>query len=200
MHSSTSKLFLALLLSIVVHSLLFLQGNPSEPLLSKHPIIHARLDKQDRELIQQEQLGQMTQQHNKQITQASNPSQTTQDLPLQPEVMQTQAKAQQQNREQPVISRKVIRDQKALNAPTKDGSTQTPQKINTVTTQPSIQKNSQINSNSRAQVEALKGNEDPIYTSYRQVLRQYLGQRLEAKTEYKGTARLKIKIEYGSFG
>ncbi|MFQ3171540.1 MAG: hypothetical protein ACI9DG_001575 [Oleispira sp.] len=132
MHSSTSKLFLALLLSIVVHSLLFLQGNPSEPLLSKHPIIHARLDKQDRELIQQEQLGQMNQQHNKQITQASNPSRTTQDLPLQPEVMQTQAKTQQQNREQPVISRKVIRDQKALNTPTKDGSTQTPQKINTV--------------------------------------------------------------------
>jgi TonB family protein len=48
-------------------------------------------------------------------------------------------------------------------------------------------------------VKALKGNEDPIYTSYRQVLRQYLGQRLEAKTEYKGTVRLKIRLEYSSF-
>jgi ATP phosphoribosyltransferase len=48
-------------------------------------------------------------------------------------------------------------------------------------------------------VEALKGHEDPIYTSYRQVLKQYLGQRLEAKTKYKGTVCLKIKLEYSSF-
>jgi hypothetical protein len=51
-------------------------------MLSQHPIIHARLDKQDRELIQQDQLGQMTRQHNEQITKACDPSQTMQDLPL----------------------------------------------------------------------------------------------------------------------
>ena len=57
---------------------------------------------------------------------------------------------------------------------------------------------SQVNSDSRAQVKALEGSEDPTYTSYRRVLQQYLEQRLEAKAEYQGRVRLKIKLEYGS--
>jgi TonB family protein len=64
--------------------------------------------------------------------------------------------------------------------------------------QPKTQQNSQVSSDSRAQVEALEGSEDPTYTSYRRVLKQYLGQRLEAKAEFQGTVRLKIKLEYGS--
>ena len=203
MRSSTSKIALALLLSIIVHSLLFIQGKPSEPLLSQHSIIHARLDKQNRELIQQEQIGQIAQQHNKQISEASEPSQTAQDEPREQEA----SKAQEKTQNQPVVSSKSSSDQKTLKTP-KDAPTQTTpkteleelvEKTDVAATQPKIKQDSQVSSDSRAQVEALNGDEDPTYTSYRRVLIQYLSQRLEAKAEYQGTVRLKIKLEYGSF-
>jgi outer membrane biosynthesis protein TonB len=201
--SPTLKLALAILLSIAVHSLLFLQGKPTEPLLSQHSIIHARLDKQDRELIQQEQVGQIAQQHNKQISEASNPSQTVQDEPLQQEA----SKAEEKSQVTPIISSKSSNNLKTVNTPAKDipkNATQDTEieelveKVDVAVSQPKTQKNSQVSSDSRAQVEAHEGSEDPTYTSYRRVLKQYLGQRLEAKADFQGTVRLKIKLEYGS--
>lgn len=205
MRLPTSKLALALLLSIAVHSVLFLSGEPTtEPYLSQHSIIHARLDKQDHELIQQEQTGQITKQHNEQISQASKPSRAAEDQPLKQDPSQVTKKTQDQE----VISSRSQNERKTAIEPNKE----TPdikteeveikeliEKSEVVATQPKTQQDSQINSDSRAQVEALEGTEDPTYTSYRRVLTQYLGQRLEAKAEFKGTVRLKIKLEYGSF-
>jgi outer membrane biosynthesis protein TonB len=202
-HSPTTKIALALLLSIAVHSLLLIPGEPVETYLSQNSIIHARLDKQDKELIQQEQTGQISQQHNKKISEASDPSQTRQDQPLKQEA----SKAQEKSQEQPVISSKSASNQKALNTQTEDVPTKVTQqteveelveKTEVAVTQPTMQQSSQISSDSRAQVEALEGSEDPTYSSYRRVLRQYLAQRLEANSALKGRVRLKIKLEYGS--
>jgi len=202
-HSPTTKIALALLLSIAVHSLLLIPGEPTERYLSQNSIIHARLDKQDKELIQPEQTGQVSQQHNKQISEASDPSQTRQDQPLKQEA----SKAQEKSQEQPVISSKSASNQKALNTQTEDVPTKMTrqaeveelvEKTDIAVTKPTSQQSSQISSDSRAQVEALEGSEDPTYSSYRRVLRQYLAQRLEANSALKGRVRLKIKLEYGS--
>ena len=202
--SPTLKLALALLLSIAAHSLLLLSGEPAEPYLSQHSIIHARLDKQDHELIQQEQTGQITKHHNEQISQASSPSLASEDQPVKQDAAQVSKKQQ----EQKVISSRSVSERKTVAKPNKEAPEieikdnkpeEVVDKIEVVATVPKTQQNSQINSDSRAQVEALEGTEDPTYTSYRKVLTQYLGQRLEAKAEFQGTVRLKIKLEYGSF-
>ena len=203
MHSPTSKLALALLLSIAVHSLLFLSGEPAEPYLSQHSIIHARLDKQDRELAQQEQTGQITQQHNEKISQASDPTQAAEDQPLKQEA----SKAKESNQDKEVINSKGKSEIKTVAEPIEEvPEMNTPEteveelkeKTEVVATVAKTQQDSQISSDSRAQVEALEGSEDPTYTSYRKVVTQYLNQRLEASADLKGTVRLKIKIEYGS--
>jgi len=203
-HSPTSKIALALLLSIAMHSLLLLL--PSEPVdtyLSQHSIIHARLDTHIKELIQQEQTGQISQQHNEKISDASDPSQSTQDQPLKQEA----TKAQEKSQDLPVISSKSRSDQKTLNTQPEvipSNATQETEieelveKSEVAVTQPTAQQSSQVSSDSRAQIEALDGNEDPTYTSYRNVLTQYLNQRLTIKAEYKGSVRLRIKLEYGS--
>jgi TonB family protein len=160
-HSSTLKIAFALLLSIAVHSLLLIPGESEEPLLLQHTIIHARLDKQDSELIQQE-------------------------------------KTEKESQNNPVISSKGNHSQKILTVPTKDTPTKTTHKKEVTTAQPPTADISQINSNSHAQVKALEDIEDSTYTFYRRVLKEYLGQRLEAKASYRGTVRLKIKLEYGS--
>jgi outer membrane biosynthesis protein TonB len=202
--SSTSKIALALLLSIAMHSLLFLiPHEPVDTYLSQHSIIHARLDKQDKELIQQEQTGQISQQHNEKISEASDPSETRQDQPLKQEA----TKAQEKSQDQPVISSKSRSEQKALDTQPEDTPTNVTQeteieelveKTEVAATKPTAQQSSQVSSDSRAQVEALEGSEDPTYTSYRNVLTQYLNQRLTIKAEYKGSVRLRIKLEYGS--
>lgn len=205
MRSPTSKLALALFLSIAVHCVLFLLGEPPEPYLSQHSIIHARLDKQDRELIQQEQTGQITEQHNQQISEASAPSRAAEDQPLKQDP--ANAKTSENKQDQEVIKSQAKSDRKTTAEPENlTPEINTPdtevkeliEKTAVVATKPKTQQESQVDNDSRAQVEALKGSEDPTYTSYRRVLKQYLGQRLEAKAEYKGTVRLKIKIEYGS--
>lgn len=202
--SPTLKLAFALALSIAVHSVLFLLGEAPEPYLSKHSIIHARLDHQNRELLQQEQTGQIAQQHNEKISEASDSSQETQDQP----VKQEATKAQEKSQDQPLISSQSQNDKKTLpepvESPPKNTTAETVieelvEKTEVTATQPKAQQDSQINSDSRAQVEALEGSEDPTYTSYRRVLRQYLEQRLEAGADLEGRVRLKIKLEYGSF-
>ncbi|MFT7260697.1 MAG: TonB family protein [Glaciecola sp.] len=207
MHSSTLKIALALLLSIAVHSLLLIPRKTEEPLLSQHSIIHARLHKQDRELIQQEQTGQVAQQHNKKISAASDPSQTKKNPSVKQEVSKAHEKTEKQNQNKPVVSSKSTRDLKTLHVPTKDTPTKTKQekelkelieKKEVATSQPTAQQSSQVNSDSRAQIQALEGTDDPTYTFYRRVLKQYLGQRLEAKAAFQGNVRLKIKLEYGS--
>jgi TonB family protein len=197
-HSSTLKIALALLLSIAVHSLLLIPGKSEQPLLSQHILIHARLDKQDRELIQQEQTGQIAQQHNKQVSTASDPSKRKQNPSVKQEVSKAQEKTEKENQKNPVVGNKDNRSQKTLTVPTKDNLTKTTHTKVVATAQPPAANVSQINSDSRAQVKALEGIEDPTYTYYRRVLKEYLRQRLEAKASYQGTVRLKIKLEYGS--
>ena len=202
--SPTHKLIFALVLSLALHGLLLIPGEPSVQFLTSTSIIHARLDKQDRELIQQEQTGQIAQQHNDKISEASDPSQTRQDQPLKQEA----TKAQEKSQDHPIITSKSASEQKVLNKPAEDIATNTTpeteieelvEKTEVVVSQPTVQQSSQISSDSRAQAEALEGSEDPTYTSYRRVLTQYLYQRLSAKAEFQGTVRLKIKLEYGSF-
>lgn len=206
MRLPTYKLAFALLLSIAVHSLLFLPSKPTEPYLSQHSIIHARLDKQNRELVQQEQTGQVTQQHNEKISEASNPTPAADNQPLKQEAAR---QTQESIKEQEIITSQGKQQQKAAIEPIEKetAETHTPkteveeiiEKTEVSATQAKMQQTSQISSDSRAQVEALEGSEDPTYTSYRRVLQQYLGQRLEADAAYQGTVRLKIKLEYGSF-
>lgn len=203
MQSPTYKLIFALLVSLAVHSLLLIKGEPTVQYLSKNSIIHARLDKQDRELIQQEQTGQIAKQHNKQISQASTPSQATPDTPVEQEA----TKADNTLQEDQIISSSKPTDKKVTQSteePIENKTTETEveelvEKTEVAATKPTSQQESQVSSDSRAQVEALEGSEDPTYSSYRRVLRQYLAQRLEAKAELKGKVRLKIKLEYGSF-
>jgi TonB family protein len=186
-HSSTLKIALALLLSIAMHSVLFLLGEPPEPYLSEPAIIHARLDTRDRERMQQQQTGQITEQHNQQISEASIPSRAAEDQPIRQDPVQAKEKSQDQE----VIS-------SLANSDIKTPPKKRVEKAAVVATQAKTQYASQVNNDSRAQVEAFTVSEDPTYTAYRRVLKQYLGQRLEAKAAYKGTVRLKIKIEYGS--
>lgn len=204
MQSPTSKLILALLLSLALHGLLLLiKGEPVEQYLSKNSIIHARLDKQDRELIQQEQTGQIAKQHNEKISQASSPSQATADQPLEQEA----SKADQAVQDEKVISTQSraeekiapVSEQTPLNETQDTEIEELVEKTEVAATTPTSQQESQISSDSRAQVEALDGSEDPTYTSYRRIATQYLQQRLEAKAGLKGRVRLKIKLEYGSF-
>ena len=201
----TYKLALALLLSIAVHSLLFLPSESTESYLSQHSIIHARLDKQDRELIQQEQIGQITQQHNEKISKASNPTTSADDQLLKQEAT---SKTQEKVLDQDIITTQGEQKKKAAIKPTKElpeinnpkaEAEELIEKTEVAATEAKTQQVNQISSDSRAQVEALEGSEDPTFTSYRRVLQQYLGQRLEANADYQGTVRLKIKLEYGSF-
>jgi protein TonB len=202
--SPTLKLIFALVLSLALHSLLFIPGEPSVQYLSQHSIIHARLDKQDRELIQQAQAGQIAQQHNEQISEASSPSEVALDQPVEQEA----AKTKDTNQEQPVISSATKAEKKVsaepVEEPVEENTPDTEieeliEKPDVIAAQPKIQQNSQITSDSRAQVEALEGSEDPTYSAYRRVATQYLTQRLAANANLKGTVRLKIKLEYGSF-
>ncbi len=204
MQSPTLKLIFALVLSLALHSLLFIPGEPSVQYLSQHSIIHARLDKQDRELIQQAQAGQIAQQHNEQISEASSPSEVALDQPVEQEA----AKTKDTNQELPVISSATKAEKKVsaepVEEPVEESTPDTEieeliEKPDVIAAQPKIQQNSQISSDSRAQVEALEGSEDPTYSAYRRVATQYLTQRLEANANLKGTVRLKIKLEYGSF-
>lgn len=192
------------MLSLALHSLLFIPGEPSVQYLSQHSIIHARLDKQDRELIQQAQAGQIAQQHNEQISEASSPSEVALDQPVEQEA----AKTKDTNQEQPVISSATKAEKKVsaepVEEPVEENTPDTEieeliEKPDVIAAQPKIQQNSQITSDSRAQVEALEGSEDPTYSAYRRVATQYLTQRLAANANLKGTVRLKIKLEYGSF-
>ncbi len=202
--SPTYKLIIALVLSLALHSLLFIPGEPADQFLTSTSIIHARLDKQDRELVQQEQTGQIAQQHNKKISEASAPSQPNPDQPLKQEA----TKADIPSQDEPLISSEGKSAKKTVTEPIEEApNNSTPEtkieelveKVEVLATQPKTQQTSQVSSDSRAQVEALEGSEDPTYTSYRRVLRQYLAQRLEAKADLKGRVRLKIKLEYGSF-
>ncbi len=204
MHSPTLKLAVALSLSLALHSLLFISGEPPKPYLSQHSIIHARLDKQDRELVQQEQTGQIAQKHNEQISEASKPSPAAEDQAL----IQEASNAPEESADQAIISSQSPSEQKTTaefkeespeEIPTESEIEELVEKTKVVATQAKIQQDSQISSDSRAQVEALEGNEDPTYSSYRRVVTQYLTQRLEAKHEFVGTVRLRIKLEYGSF-
>ncbi len=198
-----TKLVFALLLSLAVHGLLLIQGEPTQPYLSKASIIHARLDKQDRELLQQEQTGQIAKQHNEKISEASKPSQAAED----------QAFEQQAKQAEPAAQDKTILSSKGKTVKKVESPAELPQKTEVqkveseplveqseaISSKPKSQQESQISSDSRAQVEALNGSEDPTYTSYRRVLSQYLAQRLEAHSSLQGRVRLKIKLEYGSF-
>lgn len=207
MQSPTLKLIFAFVLSLALHSLLFIPGEPSVQYLSQHSIIHARLDKQDRELIQQAQAGQIAQQHNEQISEASNPSEVALDQPVEQEAAKTK-ETKETNQLQPVISSATKAEKKTsaepVEEPVEESTPDTEieeliEKPDVIAAQPKIQQNSQISSDSRAQVEALEGSEDPTYSAYRRVATQYLTQRLEANANLKGTVRLKIKLEYGSF-
>lgn len=204
MQFSTSKLAITLIISIAVHGLLLISGEQPEPYLSERSIIHARLDKQDRELVQHAQTGQVSQQHNDDISQASQPTEAAEEQALKQETAQNKEKSKAPE----IISSQSpskVKTQAEIIEDTPEPSTDTTEinelvenkKVNE--TKAKIKQDSQINNDSRAQVEALEGSEDPTYTSYRRVLKQYLRQRLEASAEYQGTVRLKIKLEYGSF-
>lgn len=204
MRTSPTPLVIALLLSIAAHSLLLISKNQPAPYLSQHSIIHARLDKQNRELIQQEQTGQISQHHDQQISQARVTSPAADNQPKQQETVQ--ASEDSQNPEVVSSTRKhtqTVLKERTEN-PVKDAhtpKTETKQAIEQTEnspTKPEDQPVSQTNNDSRAQVEALEGSEDPTYTSYRRVLQQYLSQRLEARADFHGSVRLKIKLEYGS--
>lgn len=203
MLSPTHKLIAALLVSLALHSLLLIKGEPTDRVLTKTSIIHARLDHQDRELLQQEQVGQIAQQHNNQISEASDPSQANPDIPVEQEATKADQAIQQDEiitTEKPAEKKISQAQKKPLENKTSDTAVEElVEKTEVVATQPTSQQESQVSSDSRAQVEALEGSEDPTYSSYRRVLRQYLSQRLEAKAELRGTVRLKIKLEYGSF-
>lgn len=204
MQSPTSKLIFALLLSLALHGLLLLiKGEPIEQFLSQNSIIHARLDKQDRELIQQEQTGQLAKQHNEQISQVSSPSQATADQPLEQKASKTDQAVQDEN----VISTQSRAEEKIAPVTEQPPISKTQnteieelvEKTEVTTTTPTSQQESQISSDSRAQVEASEGSDDPTYRSYRRIATQYLRQRLEARPGLIGRVRLKIKLEYGSF-
>lgn len=201
-HSSTSKLVFALLLSLALHSLLFFPADLEEIPLREHSIIHARLDKQDRELIQQEQTGQVSQQHNELISEASSVADEAVDQPKEQEATE----ASQQSQEETVVNTLSESKENTAKENIKEPEEQTQETEieELVEVQEAIEsavqakQSSQINSDSRAQIEALDGYEDPTYRSYHKVLTQYLYQRLEAHPELQGTVRLRIRIEYGS--
>lgn len=202
MRTSPTPLAIAILLSIVAHGLLLISKNSPEPYLSQHSIIHARLDQRDRELVQQEQTGQISQHNNDDISSASKPKEAAEEQALQQEIAQPKEKtktpeiisSQHSSKEKTQVKK----TEDTLNADTPDIKEQSKKTKANQTTENSKQ-DSQINNDSRAQVEALEGSEDPTYTFYRRVLRQYLSQRLAANAEYQGSVRLKIKLEYGSF-
>lgn len=204
MRSSTSKLLLTLMLSLAAHSLLLLLWiEPSQKFLTENSIIHARLDKQDRELIQQEQTGQISQQHTKKISQASDPSDAKDDQPLKQEETKEVNKSQDEKlvSSQAKNKRKTLLEDDEISPEITTPEVEVEElveKTEAVVTQPKEQQESQTNNDSRAQVEALEGSEDPTYRSYHRVLTQYLNQRLTAKAEYQGIVRLKIKLQYGS--
>lgn len=229
MLSPTRKLTFAFTLSIAAHSLLLIKGEPLIPQLSQTSIIHARLDKQDRELIQEEQVGQLSQQNNEKISEASNaaeeapvqPAEKPIELPVEPPIkpiVEPVAKptppVQPPQPSDDVISSESNADKKVsetiepltevktITEIVKSESTEkkvSEEKVIPPTESPAQPQDNNISSDSRAQVEALAGSEDPTYTSYRRVLKQYLAQRLEAQPSLKGRVRLKIKLEYGSF-
>ncbi len=214
MRSPRNKLTLAVAVSIAVHGLLFIKGEPAKPYLSERSIIHARLDKQNRELVQQQQAGQISQQQDDKISEASQPTeqivepvneptqpQLTEPVTAQPVLEETQPETKTENPPEPkpetVVSTESTADKKTTNAKAKKEPAL--EELTEDQIKPQQQQKNQISSDSRAQVEALEGSEDPTYTSYRKVLSQYLAQRLEAQPSLKGRVRLKIKLEYGSF-
>lgn len=216
--SPTRKLTFAFTLSIAAHSLLLIKGEPLTPQLSQTSIIHARLDQQDRELVQEEQVGQLSQQNNEKISEASNaaeedPVQPTEEPAEQPidepsvqppqpsvDVISSEASADKKVAEtaEPLSEAEMITETEIIESEPTDKKA-SEEKAMAPTEAPSQQQDNNISSDSRAQVEALEGSEDPTYTSYRRVLKQYLAQRLEAQPSLKGRVRLKIKLEYGSF-
>lgn len=207
MHSPTRKLAFALTLSIAAHSLLLIKGDLFTPQLSHTAIIHARLDKQDRELIQEEQMGQISQQHNEKLSEASTAAKEMTDQPVVEKISKPNPSAPAQDN---IVTSADKSNSKAAKSPreaveqevTETVETEIEELVEKTTATAETlaqQKENQLSSDSKAQVEAVDGNEDPTYTSYRRILREYLAQRLEAQPSLKGRVRLKIKLEYGSF-
>ena len=203
MPANHKRLIAALLLSAAVHALLFVPAQPEPESISLRSIIHARLDKQNRELIQQAQSGQLEQAEAKNTTEQSQLSDAAEKVVK--EQAESAAKQQEATSEKKLTTdtasnnkvkqTKEISDQEQAEQITAESSEQ-PAETEPQAANP--QSNTQKQQLSQAQVEAISGNEDPTYTSYLKVLSQYLGQRLQAKAGMKGNIRLKIKIQYGS--
>jgi len=196
------RLIAALLLSVALHALIFVPV-PKEPdSISLRSVIHARLDKQNRELIQQEQAGQLEQAEAETISQQSQIAEASEQVT---EEVERQTSEQQQSTEEQLSSEAEAR-QKIEQTDTQNEQSQAEQQTaeppeKTTELKPQTanpQSHSQKKQLSQARVEAHSGSEDPTYTSYLQVLTQYLGQRLKAKANMAGNVRLKIKIQYGS--
>ena len=160
MRSSTSKLAITLIISIAIHGLLLISGEQPEPYLSERSIIHARLDKQDRELVQHAQTGQISQQHNDDISQASEPTEAVEEQVLKQETAQTKEKSKAPE----IISSQSpskVKTQAEIIEDTLEPSTDTTEikelvektKVNEAKAK--IKQDSQANNDSRAQVEAL---------------------------------------------
>ena len=203
MPANHKRLIAALLLSAAVHALLFVPAQPAPESISLRSIIHARLDKQNRELVQQAQSGQLERAEAKSTTQQSQLSDAAEKVVKE----QTESAAKQQ---EATSEKKLTTDTASNNKVKQTKELSDQEKIEQITTESSEQpaetepqaanpqSNTQKQQLSQAQVEAISGNEDPTYTSYLKVLSQYLGQRLQAKAGMKGNIRLKIKIQYGS--
>lgn len=209
MPSPKQKLAIALSLSLAAHGLLFIKGEPAIPQLSERSIIHARLDKQDRELAQKEQVGQISQQNNEKLSQASNPAEESPEQPAAEKIVKEKPPVEAAPPKNEMIKSSAESERK-IEKPTEEieeqettehVETEVEELVEETTTSatPQLQQDNNISSDSRAQTEALEGSEDPTYTSYRRVLREYLAQRLEAQPSLTGKVRLKIKLEYGSF-
>lgn len=209
MPSPKQKLAIALSLSLTAHSLLFIKGEPAIPQLSERSIIHARLDKQDRELAQKEQVGQISQHNNKKISEASSAAEESPEQKKIENIVKETPLLEPLRPEEDIIKSSAESDKK-IEKPTKENKEQEVTEVveteveelveeTTTNAAPKMQQDNNISSDSRAQAEAKDGSEDPTYTSYRRVLREYLAQRLEAQPSLMGEVRLKIKLEYGSF-
>lgn len=202
MFFSNHRLIAALLLSAALHALIFVSYDSEPDSISMRSVIHARLDKQNRELVQQQQLGQLEQAEAETITEQSQLSEAAEALPQELE---------QQSHQQPLQTEQQLTsnhesEQKIRQSKEASEQTQAEQVTQELAdpiqaTEPQAanpQSHSQQQQLSQARVEAHSGSDDPTYTSYLRILSQYLGQRLKAKSGMQGVIRLKIKIQYGS--
>ena len=203
MPANHKRLIAALLLSAAVHALLFVPAQPEPESIFLRSIIHARLDKQNRELIQQAQSGQLEQAEAKNTTEQSQLSDAAEKVVK--EQAESAAKQQEATSEKKLTTdtasnnkvkqTKEISDQEQVEQITAESSEQ-PAETEPQAANPQSQ--AQQQQVSQARVEAHSGSEDPTYTSYLQVLKQYIGQRVLSKPGMQGVLRIKMKIEYGS--